>query len=105
VALIERVQEANPFTTLQVVLELAEGAGAEAVRRSLGPRTLEALLAACQSRPTYLDRYYALQPGRPRGAKRLVLLLPPGLCPLVGKAWFDEAGALATCVPGREPSA
>jgi radical SAM superfamily enzyme YgiQ (UPF0313 family) len=97
-ALIEAVLEANPFTTLQVVLEPTGDTGPEAVRRSLGPRTLEALLAACQSRPTYLDRYYALQPGRPNGAKRLVLVLPPGPWPPAGDAWLEEVGALASCV-------
>ncbi len=79
-AAVRRVLSEDPFTTLQVVLE---------------PRVevpsielLEAVTAACQERPTYLDKYYALQPGGLRGAKRLVVLLPPSL--RVNEDWIDE---------------
>jgi radical SAM superfamily enzyme YgiQ (UPF0313 family) len=96
-ALVEQVLDDNPFTTLQLVLEPAEGQEADAVLQSLSPRTVEALLAACQSRPTYLDRYYAMQPGRPGGAKRLVVVLPLALRPCLG-GWVEEAGDHATVV-------
>jgi hypothetical protein len=86
----------DPFTTLQVVLE-AEGE-APALRRSLSPDTVEALLAACQERPTYLDKYYALQPGRPLGAKRIVALLPAEARPQVPASWLEALGAAATVV-------
>jgi hypothetical protein len=55
-------------------------------------------MGACQSRPTYLDRYYALQPGRPNGAKRLILLLPAGLRQSFAPGWIEEVGATATLV-------
>ena len=97
-ALVRDVLDANPFTTLQVVLEPAAGAGAPAIPRTLTPRLLEALTAACQEQPTYLDRYYALQPGRPNGAKRLVVLLPAALRPELPADWLDEVGGLATVV-------
>jgi radical SAM superfamily enzyme YgiQ (UPF0313 family) len=93
--LVREVLEANPFTTLQVVLEPAGGLTAEAVRREVPPRLLGELLAACQERPTYLDKFYALQPGRPNGAKRLVVVLPLALRGRLGE-WAAEAGAFAT---------
>jgi radical SAM superfamily enzyme YgiQ (UPF0313 family) len=93
---IEQVLDANPFTTLQVVLE--PRGDADAVRQSVLPHVLEQLLAACQARPTYLDRYYALQPGRPNGAKRLVLLLPQPLRGQLNEDWTDAAGEVATLV-------
>src|SRR5262245_37063985 len=95
VACLRRVLEDNPFTTLQLVLEPA---GGDNVCASLGRPVLEALTMACQFRPTYLDRFYALQPGRSNGAKRLVLVLPAALRFQVSPEWLDEAGDHATLV-------
>jgi hypothetical protein len=64
----------NPHTTLQVVLEPPHDADAGQVQRQLSPRRLASLVSVCQENPTYLDKFYALQPGRTGGAKRLVLL-------------------------------
>ena len=93
-----RVLDANPFTTLQVVLEPADSPDTAAVRRQLRPARLETLVAACQESPTYLDKFYALQPGSPNGAKRLVLLLPAALRPHLGAEWLDSVSACATVV-------
>lgn len=85
----------NPFSTLQVILE----------PRPPDPETLPALLdeaylatvfAACQESPSYLDRYYALQPGGLLGAKRLVVLLPLALRNRVPPAWLDALAEFAT---------
>jgi radical SAM superfamily enzyme YgiQ (UPF0313 family) len=95
---VRRVLHANPFTTLQVVLEVDADVGPEAVRQRLRPRTLEVLYAACQAQPTYLDRYYGLQPGRANGAKRLVALLPAQLRSRLGPEWVEAVGAYATLV-------
>jgi hypothetical protein len=67
---IVQLLKETPFTTLQVVLEPAGNP------QSINEEVLSELWGACQSRPSYLDRYYALQPGRPIGAKRIVVLLP-----------------------------
>jgi hypothetical protein len=91
-ALVRRVLEEGPFTTLQVVLEPAGGTG------GLSPGLLEGLLAVCQERPTYLDKYYALQPGSLNGAKRLVLLLPATLREGLGEDWIVAVGEAATVV-------
>lgn len=87
-----RLLEENPFTTLQVVLEpIAEP-------RSLTPMLLDDLWAACMTRPTYLDRYYTMQPGRAMGAKRFILLLPGNLRRQLGPDWVDEMSEQAALV-------
>jgi hypothetical protein len=96
--LISQLLEANPFTTLQVVLEPTGELTAAAVQRQIGPRLLGRLLAVCQAQPTYLDKFYALQPGRPNGAKRLLVLLPLGLREYVTPDWIDAGGETATLV-------
>src|SRR5262249_61313461 len=79
------------FTTLRLVLD----AGAW---RGLSTRVVEMLTAEMLARPTYLDKFYALQPGRPNGAKRLIVLLPGRLRGAVDEGWLDEIGAAATVV-------
>ncbi|HEV3258213.1 MAG TPA: radical SAM protein [Gemmataceae bacterium] len=103
--LVRRVLDANPFTTLQVVLEPHPRASAAAVQRACPPSLLDALTAACQSSPTYLDRYYALQPGRPNGAKRLIVLLPVDFRPRLAPSWLEEVGGQATVVWHGAPAA
>ncbi|HEY2760489.1 MAG TPA: hypothetical protein VGI75_07090, partial [Pirellulales bacterium] len=44
--------------------------------KSLTSGSWEAILEAAFRRPTYLDRFYSVQPGRLKGAKRLVIALP-----------------------------
>jgi radical SAM superfamily enzyme YgiQ (UPF0313 family) len=96
--LIQEVLRANPFTTLQVVLEPIGDLTLEAVRREVSTSILSEWTSAGQANPTYLDKYFALQPGRPNGAKRLILLLPLALRdPLAGE-WAEGLGKLATVV-------
>jgi radical SAM superfamily enzyme YgiQ (UPF0313 family) len=92
-ALIGQVLADNPYTTLQVVLE-PTGRRAEPV----SPRLLHKLLAVCQETPTYLDKFYALQPGSPNGAKRLIVLLPLAQRERVAPEWIDAVGEAATLV-------
>jgi hypothetical protein len=95
--LIQEVLEVNPFTTLQVVLE-PRGEPAH-----LSIRVLHKLMMSCQRRPTYMDRYFALQPGRPIGAKRLVVVLPDSERQSVAAEWLDEVDAIASIVWPAEP--
>jgi radical SAM superfamily enzyme YgiQ (UPF0313 family) len=95
--LVREVLAANPYTTLQLVVQ-PSGISAAAVREQLHPRRLAALLAVCQEQPTYLDKFYALQPGRVGGARRLVLLLPASLRPLLPLEWIEEVADGATLV-------
>lgn len=68
-AIVGKLLDANPYTTLQVILEPT------ADPSRLTAETLELLLATCYRTPTYLDRYYSLHPGKLLGAKRLFVLL------------------------------
>ena len=72
--LVEQLLADNPFTTLQIVLEPT--CDADRIVESLTSRCCEAILQAAFCRPTYLDRFYSVQPGRLKGAKRLVIVLP-----------------------------
>jgi radical SAM superfamily enzyme YgiQ (UPF0313 family) len=96
--LVRQVLADNPFTTLQVVLEPAGALAPERVREQLDPRWLASLLTTCQEVPTYLDKFYALQPGRPNGAKRLIVLLPAALRPQCDGDWVGELADCATLV-------
>jgi hypothetical protein len=86
---IDQLLTANPFTTLQIVLEpsaepspLGRGqgegveAGAANLSCSLTPKFCESILRSVFRQPTYLDRFYSVQPGRVKGAKRLIIILP-----------------------------
>lgn len=88
--LTRRLLAENPFTTLQIVLEPT--ARLEAVT----PRPLERLWATALEQPTYLDRSYALQPGRPIGAKRLIVLLPAARRETLDPEWLEALSGLAS---------
>lgn len=90
-AVIEAILEENPFTTLQVVIEPADDA------RTVSPAALDACARACFRRPTYLDRFYSVQPGRPKAAKRSVVLAPVDQRRAL-KSWANEIGDSATIV-------
>jgi radical SAM superfamily enzyme YgiQ (UPF0313 family) len=97
---IDYVLEHNPHTTLQVVLQPAEDPA------RLTPHCLAALAETCFARPTYLDKFYSILPGGPRGAKRLVVLLEPDLARRATPSWRAEASSWATVVvhlPGAAP--
>jgi len=95
--LIRRLLADNPFTTLLVVLDPKEST-ATSVRASINPETAAALLEACQEQPTYLDKYYALHPGRATGAKRLVVLLPFALRERLSADWLEPLSDIAAIV-------
>lgn len=99
VACIERVLADNPHSTLQVVLE------ALGDPRTVTSGTLEALTRACFRDPSYLDRFYSLQAGRPQGAKRIVVLVPAEARGRLAADWGRTIGQFGTLVwRGEEPS-
>ncbi len=100
---IRRILDDNPFTTLQVVLEPAPHLRPTVLPQVLPLRVLESLTVACQHTSTYLDRYYALQPGRFNGAKRLIVLLPASWRLRLDSDWIAAAGAYATLVWRGKP--
>ncbi|GBD35121.1 Hopanoid C-2 methylase [bacterium HR36] len=85
---LESVLQANPFISLTVVLEALTGPAA------LPGSVLRQVWATCLQRPTYLDRYFATQPGRLAGAKRLVVCLPEEHLP-APEDWLAEVEDLA----------
>jgi hypothetical protein len=90
--LISRMLDENLFTTLQIILEPF---GAP---KRLTIRTLEAIREACYRQPTYLDKFYSVLPGRPKGAKRLLVLLTPDARDQVEVAWLEQVEEYATVV-------
>src|SRR5258708_5416423 len=62
----------NRCTAVQIVLEPAGDGGVARLTMSV----LESLRKVCYQNPSYLDRFYSVLPGRPKGAKRLVVALP-----------------------------
>lgn len=89
-AVVRRLLVDNPHTTLQVVLD----PGAEPHR--LGAATFEVLLQEFYREPTYLDRFYSMSSGAPKGAKRLVVALPESRQTEVSDAWQDTVAEYAS---------
>ncbi len=98
VRLVRELLSANPFTTLQIVFDLTGDELASGIEKSLPVAFLQTVMGACQESSSYLDRYYAMQPGRNEGAKRLMILLPVQARTTVSEEWLDSAGELATVV-------
>lgn len=94
-ALVSRLLGEDPHATLELLFEPRSTPGISA-------ETLDTVAAAAFASPSYLDRFYSLLPGRGRGAKRLVVLLPQAAAQC---AWVNEISALADiqplAVPGR----
>ena len=88
--IIEQLLKKNPFTTLQVVLE------PKGDPHQVTLECLERLARACFQNPTYLDKFYAVLPGRPKGAKRLIVVLPIAHRARLSNDWIDAIGNFAT---------
>ncbi|HEV3084024.1 MAG TPA: radical SAM protein, partial [Gemmataceae bacterium] len=98
VACIRHVLDASPFTTLHVVLDLCAATTAQRCQNALRPEVIQTLAATCLESTSYLDRYYAMQPGRPNGAKRLIAVLPASLRARLDEDWLEQIGTIATIV-------
>jgi radical SAM superfamily enzyme YgiQ (UPF0313 family) len=90
--------ERNPHGTFQIVVEPTGDP------RRVTVDAIDALLRAAFTSTSYLDRFYAVMPGRPKGAKRIVVVVPTGERERLGRAWADELGQFATIV-WRGPAA
>ncbi len=91
--LVERLLADNPFSTLQIVLEPV------GQPEHLTPGTCNTILEAALKYPTYLDRFYSVQPGRFKGAKRMVVVLPSDeVADSVDENWRAQVGRMATLV-------
>jgi hypothetical protein len=91
-ACITRLLTDNPHTTLQVILEPTDDP------RRITLDALDTLRRACFRNPSYLDRFYAVLPGRTQGAKRLVIVVPDESEWPPDDNWLDTASDFATAV-------
>lgn len=86
----------NPHTTLQIVIEPLGDP------RHLTADLLEDVLAVSHESLSYLDWFYSLHPVRLLGAKRLVVLLPPGVEESLHASWresIEDRAAIVTHAP------
>ncbi len=90
--LVSRMLDDNPFTTLQIIVEPLGDP------KRLTIRTLETIREACYRQPTYLDKFYSVLPGRPKGAKRLVVLLTADWRDQFDVGWIERTDQYATIV-------
>ena len=95
---VRHVLAGNPFTTLQIILEPYDSSLSLLITNDLSVSFLRELTAVCQESATYLDRYYAMQPGRAIGAIRLIMLLPASVRETMSEDVLDEVGEYATLV-------
>lgn len=102
--LVRRILSDSPHTTLEVVLEPAPGPKGD-LARTLPPSVLAAIADLCQETPSYLDRFFALQPGseRPIGAKRLFVVLPQPRGADARVEWREEVGGFAEFLESAPP--
>ena len=90
--LIRQLLDDNPHSTLRIVLEPTGDPA------SLKMSFLQAIRTACLKEPSYLDRFYSMQLGRPKGAKHIVIRLPWSERESVGLDWIDDVGQFASIV-------
>jgi radical SAM superfamily enzyme YgiQ (UPF0313 family) len=90
--ILEQLLTDNPHSTLQIILEPTGDA------RNITPRFLEMLRRVCYRQTSYLDQFYSLAPGRPIGAKRLVVLCPWQDRVRLGERWIAAVAEYATIV-------
>ena len=89
---IRQLLDDNPHSTLRIVLEPN---GDPSV---LTLSFLQAIRTACLKEPSYLDRFYSMQLGRPKGAKHIVIRLPWSARESAGLDWIDDVGQFASIV-------
>jgi radical SAM superfamily enzyme YgiQ (UPF0313 family) len=90
--LIRQLLDDNPHSTLRIVLEPTGDPA------SLKMSFLQAIRTACLKEPSYLDRFYSMQLGRPKGAKHIVIRLPWSARDSAGLDWIDDVGQFASIV-------
>jgi radical SAM superfamily enzyme YgiQ (UPF0313 family) len=90
--LIRQLLDDNPHSTLRIVIELRGDPS------SLTMSFLQAIRTACLKEPSYLDRFYSMQLGRPKGAKHIVIRLPWSARESAGLDWIDDVGQFASIV-------
>ncbi len=90
--IIRQLLEDNPHSTLRIVLEPISDPA------TLTMSFLQAIRTSCLQDPSYLDRFYSMQLGRPKGAKHIVIRLPWAARDHAGLDWIDDVGQFASIV-------
>ncbi len=90
--LVRQLLDDNPHSTLRIVLEPTGDP------QHLTASVLQAIRATCLKDPSYLDRFYSMQLGRPKGAKQIVVRLPWSERDRVGFDWIDGLSPFASVV-------
>ena len=90
--IIRQLLDDNPHSTLRIVLEPTTDPSI------LTLSFLQAIRTACLKEPSYLDRFYSMQLGRPKGAKHIVIRLPWSARESAGLDWIDDVGQFASIV-------
>ncbi len=90
--LIRQLLDDNPHSTLRIVLEPTGNPN------HLTSSVVQSIRGACLQEPSYLDRFYSMQLGRPKGAKHIVVRLPWIERDRAGLDWVDELGQFASLV-------
>jgi hypothetical protein len=90
--LVRQLLDDNPHSTLRIVLEPTGDPS------DLTFSFLQAIRAACLKEPSYLDRFYSMQLGQPKGAKHIVICLPWSARESAGTDWIDDVGQFASIV-------
>ena len=88
--LVTKLLADNPHSTLQIVVEPTGDP------REITPGFLESLRVACFAETSYLDRFYAILPGRWAGAKRLIVRLPIAVREELGLEWIEQMAEFAS---------
>ncbi len=90
--LIRQLLDDNPHSTLRIVLTPTGDP------HRLTPAFLQAVRAACLCDPSYLDRFYSMQLGRPKGAKHIVIRLPWSDRDQAGSEWIEDVAPFVSIV-------
>jgi hypothetical protein len=90
--LIRQLLDDNPHSTLRIVLEPTGNP------KHLTTSFVQSIRGACLKEPSYLDRFYSMQLGRPKGAKHIVVRLPWLERDRVGLDWVDDLAEFASLV-------
>jgi radical SAM superfamily enzyme YgiQ (UPF0313 family) len=95
---VRQAVQTNPHGTFQIVVEPT------ADPTTVTPRLLDALMGAALETTSYLDRFYSVMPGRPKGAKRLIVIIPAEEHDRLDPTWVEEIESFATLATSQGTS-
>ncbi|MDA0832143.1 MAG: radical SAM protein [Planctomycetota bacterium] len=98
VNIVDKFLTHEPHATLQIMLEpLADP-------ELLNDAFFERIRYTCLKQTSYLDRFYSMQPGYWKGAKRIVVVLPADRRDTLKPEWIESLAEYASIVWRGEPA-